>query len=159
MSIRFEGVGGSSSQETGDGGGLSGSPESEPDLAPIGESEWGEADRLSAPPERQEPELAPADEPESGKEGEGRTPPEEPDSSEERGSGESEPRDSRSIGQDAPSLDRLRDALDEAHDQDVSESDEAWTPFGDVPIAGVRSDDQPKHLKKPPKEVRETASG
>ena len=146
-------------QETGGRGEPSVATGPEPDLAPIGESEWAEAHGISAPPERQEPELAPPDERENGTEGDGSTPPQESDSSEERGLGESEPRDDGPIGQNASSLDRLRDALDEAHGQEAGESDEAWTPFGDAPTTSVRSDDQSKHLKKPPKEIGETVSG
>lgn len=160
MGVGSEGIGDSSSEETRDGEGLSGAPESEPDLAPIGESEWAEADGISAPPERQEPELAPADESENGIDGEGSTPPGEPDSSENRGLGEGEQRDNNwSTEQDALSLDRLRAAFEEAQDQDVGELGKALDPFGDVQIAHVRNDDQSRDTKGAPKEAREVVSG
>jgi len=53
----------------------------------------------------------------------------------------SEPRYDSSRGQDAPPLDRLRDAFNEAHDQDVGGPDKASDPFGDGPIARVRSEE------------------
>lgn len=157
MGIGSEGIGDSSPEETRDGDGLSGAPESEPDLAPTSGLEGAEADRISAPPERQEPELAPANESENRMDGEGSTPPEYSDSSGKHALGQSETWDNRSIGQNASPFDRLRDAFNEAHDQDAREPDKPWNPFGDVPIVRVHSDDQLKQLKKASKEIREIA--